>query len=550
MKKINLLCLFFLLSSFAVYAQTINSDTYIVTQEDVYWVYDGGTFTLHNKNTDTDVVFYHLTIADDGFLHVSSETALTINGNLVQGSGSDKLVLRSDEDGTASLLTHGTVSGQSVSEKFLKSGNTHGYTIASPVNGAPHSTFTGHINTYFYNAEDAVWELIDVNSGSMENMRGYWTKFTDDKTLEFKAVLNTGAVSFTDLYRAAVGQGNMGWNFLGNPYPSSILWDEVVDENGGETDFVSITKLNNAVHISNNAGGYLSYVNGAGQSGFNDGVIPAHASFWVQVNKDYYDPNTAPGPVLNAKLEFDNSVRVHENLYEPPPPSKTSHSGVMRLALQRDNYQDEIVVRLRDGATVDFDPAFDAPKMFASASAIPQFFMKLPYDNKLSIYSLPENLALPHLIPLGVKSTAGQSHKIQINLNEFTPYSHIDIHLEDKATGVFADLRLNDTYTYTAISNDEDQRFVLHLGAFTAIDEGESLTALNIYAHHNHIYVAGLDERATLRLFNMLGQEIMHTQLEPGSHIVSTDVPVGYYIVRITGNQKMETQKIFLETIN
>jgi len=553
MKNKYILFLLILLSNFALIGQTINDNTRIKSTGGMFWVYNDGTFTLHNKNSGNAIVFEHLKIADDAFLYVTSQTALTVTGDLIQGSGSDKLVLESDANGTASLITYGNVSGLSKSEKFLEAANPYGYTIASPMQNAPHSTFTGHVNTFFYNATAVSWEPIDMNAGTMEIMRGYWTKFSSDKTLEFSDVLNTGTISFTDLYRTApYGYGNMGWNFLGNPYPSAIDWKEVevLNVNGAitippATPFTDSTKLNYAVYIFDNDGAYLAYVNGVGQTGFNHGIIPAHAGFWVQVNKDYYDPATALDPVQDAKIRLNNSVRVHETLYSG---SKTNHTGIIRLALQRDNYQDEIVVRLIDGATVDFDPNFDAAKMFAESNSTPQFFMQLPGNNKLAINSLPENLELPYLIPLGIKSIANKTHKIQINLNEFT-YNNIDLHLEDKVTGVFADLRLNNTYSYNALSNDENQRFVLHLGALTGLTNNAP-SALQIYAHHNTIYITGLEEHVVFSLFNMLGQEIQRMHLEPGSHVISADVVTGPYIVRITGSRKMETRKIYIETLN
>ncbi len=456
-------------------------------------------------------------------------------------------MLKSDANGTASLITHGTISGLSKSERFLDNINAFGYTIATPVQDALHDIFTGHINTYFYNPLTPGWEAINMSAGSLQIMRGYFTKFDDDKTIEFSDVFNTGDISFTDLYRIApYGSGNMGWNFLGNPYPSAIDWKEVetLNINGGTglKPFTDSTKLNYAVYISDNNGAYFSYVNGIGQTGFDDGIIPANAAFWVQVNKDYHDPNNTHLPIAGAKLHLNNTVRVHENLATG---AKSNSIGIIRLFNQRENQKDEIIVRLLNDASLDFDPAFDAFKMFADGQDVPQFYMTLPNNDKLSINSLPENMALPHLIPLGVKSMANEAHKIYIDLSAFD-YNLIDVHLEDKVTGTFTDMRLHNSYTYNTLGNDENQRFVLHLGALTNIEEEKPFSKLNIYAHHNNIYVTGLNEGVDFCLFNLLGQEIQHNSLEQGSHIISVDVIKGTYIVQITGNHKTENQKVYI----
>lgn len=512
----------------------------------MYWIYNDGTFTLHNKNSESAVVFEHLKMTDDGFLSVTSQTALTITGDFDQGSGSDKMVLKSDANGTASLIIYGTVSGLSKSEKFLDASHVYGYTIASPVQDAQNSTFAGHINTYFYNATVPGWQALNMSSGSLQIMRGYWTKFNGDKTIEFSGMFNTGDISFTDLYRISpYGFGNMGWNFLGNPYPSAIDWNEVIELNGTATNFIAQTKLNNATYVLQNNGAYGAYVGGIGTNGFN-GIIPANTGFWVQVNKDYYDAGAPNLPVDGAKLDLNNSVRVHDNLSSGT--KESNHFGLIRLFVQMEDVDDEVIIRLLNNASLDFDPDFDAFKMFAEGNSIPQIYMRLPNNNQLVINTLPEDITLPHLVPLGIKSTANKAHKIRIDLDNFA-FNQIGIHLEDKVTGAFTDMRSNNSYSYNALSNDEDQRFVLHLGALTGL-ANDAPSALQIYAHNNTVYITGLEEHIVFSLYNMLGQEIQRMHLEPGSHVISADVVTGPYIVRIAGSRKMETKKIYIETLN
>ncbi len=536
----NFLLLFLLFCSYFVVGQTVNSDTYIKNTTGSYWVYNNGTNILNNKNTGAAVIYDHLKIADNGSLNINPQTSVTVSGNLLQGSGNDKIIIKSNASGTASLITLGSVIGKSKAERFLDADNTYGWTISSPVRNATQNIFDGHINTYFYNPLTPGWEAF--SGGTMQIMLGYWTKFNNDVTIGFSDTLNTGNISFNNLYRTGIGTGNFGWNFLGNPYPSAIDWNEVVEINGGETGFKTTTKLNNAVCISNNNGAYNSFVGGIGTNGFN-GIIPANAGFWTQVNVTYYDSGNPDNPIANAKLELKNTVRVHENMASGL--KKTNYSGLIRLFAQRESHKDEIIIRFLNNVTLDFDPAFDAFKMFAEVYNVPQLYMTLPNNDKLSIYSLPEDLSLPHLIPLGVKSMANEAHTFKIDLSAFE-YNLIDVHLEDKVTGTYTDMRLNSSYSYYALSDDENQRFVLHLGALSDVDD-KTPDVYNVYAIHNNIYVAGLTESVALCVFNMLGQQIHSIQLLKGSHILTIDAAPGLYIVRITGSNKMESKKVFLD---
>ncbi len=83
MKKIPFLFHFLFLCSYIALGQVINSDTHIKNEAGSYWVYDKGSFTLNNKNTDAAVTFGHLKISDNGILNVSPQTSVTVIGNLI-----------------------------------------------------------------------------------------------------------------------------------------------------------------------------------------------------------------------------------------------------------------------------------------------------------------------------------------------------------------------------------------------------------------------------------------------------------------------------------
>jgi len=538
MKRKTLLSIFVLLYCSFACAQTISNGWGISTPTDYYWVYSGGTTVLDNQN-DEVLEVPRIKIIDAATLEVTPATALTITESLEQ-TGTGKLLLISDAGGSASLITLGTVSGNSAVERFLDATNTYGWSITTPVTNAEEQVFDGAIATFYYDPLMPGWDIIS-GSGTLEPVRGYWTKFSSDHTVVFEGPVNTGNISYTNLYRIApYGYGNMGWNFLGNPYPSAIDWDEVVEINGN-TDFLTSTKLNQAVYISKHDGAYKSYVGGIGTFGF-EGDIPAKEAFWIQVNKDYYDANNPTDPIDQAELKFNNAARYHDNITQSR--KKSSQGSIIRLFAERDAATDEMIVRLIQGATEAFDPAYDAFKRLSDNPTVPQIYALISNSDKLAINSLPDNIQLPYIIPVGVRSNTLTQMHIRIDLSAFEQHQ-TDVYLEDKAIDIFTDMRLHNTYTYTPLTNDENQRFVLHLGAVAHITESET-APVNIYAYQNKVYVTGIENKALFELYNIMGQCVHSQYISSNPSVVHVDVTRGFYAVRVTGTSGVQSKKVYI----
>jgi len=483
-----------------------------------------------------------------GSLIANTASEITIGGNTIIGSNNG-LILKSDINSTASLIDNGTISGVgSVKvEKFLPTGNVYGWTVASPIASSTPSIFTGHDGTLFYNPLTPGWE--PFTSGTMDIMRGYWTRFSFDKKLEFSGNLNTGDVNFSDLYRTGYAQGNMGWNFIGNPFPSAINWDEVVALASNTTinsSFYETTKLKNQIHVSDTAGGYHAFVDGVGDNGFN-GVVPTNSGFWVQVyagpgnNENIHATNPTAGPIY-----LNNSVRVHQG---SSGSKKSSANNLIRLQLSNGNLSNNTVVRLRAGATFNFDPAYDATKMFSQNANHPQIYSILDNDEKLAINAIPENFSHPVSIPLGFRNKQGTQLSITAN-NLLSMDANISIHLEDMLTNNMHDLRNNNTYTFSSNDTLNEQRFVLHLALINSNIQSETITdnIIDIYAFDKNIYVSHAGKNAILNVFNMMGQEVLSEQLQNNSlNKISTNLQTGLYIIKITNIKGVNSKKVFIQ---
>lgn len=542
--KIILLMLFTgLLFASQAQAQSVqfNNGSHLVNNSGVYWVFDNGNFNLNYGSTADPLVFEKVRITDDASVIVGAQTNLTINDSLNNGPGISKIILKSNATGSASLITHGKVSGRATAEKYLAGTVPSGYTVSSPMKHAPQTLFSSALGIFLYNPLVPGWAAF--TSGEMEIMRGYWTKFPVAHTVVFNDTLNTGTYTYTNLYRISpFGYGNMGWNFLGNPYPSAIDWDDVIALNGGTQNFLTTTKLNSSVHIANSNGSYSSYVAGIGTNGFT-GIIPAYEAFWTQVNKDYYDANNPTLPIAGAQLQLNDNVRVHATLSGG---SKTTPSGIIRMYTQKGQQQDEAILRLADGGTFDFDNTEDALKIMSDQTDAPQIAMVPAGSEMMAINSIPNNPALPVSIPLTVKSSANAVHRLAFDLFAFD-HDQISVHLEDKLKNSLTDLRIQDVYTYSSLVDNDNNRFVLHLGLTTGNNElGQN--EITVYSYDNSIYISNLKEQSTFTLYNMLGQVIYTKIITDNNCKIDFNVARGYYMAHLTGNKTNISQKVLLNS--
>lgn len=494
-----------------------------------------------------DVVVDGATTAEVLDLIIRPNASLTIeSGGELEVAGN--MFIIADENGTGSFIDNGdlTVNGQVFVQKYGPA-ITYGWTVASPMTGMDTVVFNNSEGVYYYDPLIPDWSD-DYSSSDLELMRGYWTKFGSDKVLEFSGGdLHTGSYTFADFYRTVTfGEGNQGWNFIGNPYPSAISWDEVVGlaANGGDyTGFTTATKLNSAVYISDNDGGYLVFNDGAGDTGFEDGIIPPATAFWIQVNRDYgYDDTD---PIAGAELTINNSVRVHpEN-----GGTKAAAANILRLRLENDTHTNETIIRLRDGATYAFDPAFDAVKMFSNNPAHPQIYSLIDNDEKLAINAIPEDIDQAAVIRLGYINKQGSSLSITAgNLASFD--SNVSIYLEDKFYNHMHDLTAENTYSFTSNGTQDDKRFLLHFVAETMTagsNADNNLLESTLYIYDNTLYINNVEDKATLSVYNLMGQEVLNVSVNAGQSTQDLNLPAAYYLVKLQGRNNFITEKVLVK---
>ncbi len=466
-----------------------------------------GTITV-----DADIECADLTINTGAVVSVDPGNVLTVTGTLTNSAGTGGLLFQSDATGTGMLMNNST-GVQATFEQYLVKDQWHymGLPVVNinDANDVYHACYLYTIREDSVNWYDTTW--VNLSAGDhMDALRGYATIYTrlgaNDTTITFSGTLNTGTVDtvfYSQMY---------GWNFISNPYPTTLDWDA----SGGK----STTNTNNAIYLWNpTLEAYGSYVNGASTNG-QTRYIPPMQGFFIQVNQ------------VNSSLSFNDNAKVAQKVAF----KNATVEPQIRLAVTDDdmNY-DEMLLRVKNNSTTEFDSNYDAAKFKALRSKQPLIW-SVVNDKEYSINSIPE-ITENSLIPIEVLVKTSGVQKLV--LKELTNYEYsYPIVLLDEHGNLLKDLQQED-YSFSA---DAGETVTLNLAFKVAtVDLKENAGAeFSVFSQGKNLVINDLKNiPSTVNVVNMNGQVIFNED-------VSSDcitIPIsqqGIYIVTV-GNKNQES---------
>ncbi len=367
--------------------------------------------------------------------------------------------------GTSSCTFVSTITGDVVAQRYIDAGATNWRFLTTPVTtgmtlgdwndnfitsgfGGSDDPNFGWTSIYFYD------ETIggDKNQGFVEATHvnnpidvgeGVWVWCGDSLggtnpfTIDLVNPANTGPINLPVSYTASGGATEDGWNMVGNPYFSTIDWDDA--------DWVK-TAINDAVYIWDpDLEQFASYIAGVGSNG-GSRYIASSQAFWVQAN--------GAGPVLTAN---EGVKAANDQGFK----SNQTFNGV-RIQIAGAGYQDETVIRAQTGATDNFDGGLDAYKVYsASYNNVPGIMSVMGNDVNYSINSIDE-VTNDVVIPIRAYVLASGNYHLN-----FTLEGEIGscLFIEDVVTGDMIDLYVDSTYSFNILDTTWAPRFYLHIGA-------------------------------------------------------------------------------------
>ena len=379
---------------------------------------------------------------------------------------------------------------------------------------------------------DKGWVSPNALTDAMTAGRGYTVNTSANQVVGIAGLLNNGNVTIP------VSMGNaasLGYNLVGNPYPSPIKWSLVK---------ALSPNVNDAIYQNMATGQYTgswaSYVSGVGVNGATDNIAVMQGFFVIA--------NAA------GNLNFANSTRV--TTYSNPnsfrteddkvtDKNATKNNGLLRLAMTNSaNKTDETVIYFTDKATQNFDSQYDAYKFQLNGGNFSNIYTTND-KNLFAINALP-NLTDDLVVPIVVQSWNGGVQKIAMTekLN-FT--REVQVFLKDNSTNTLHDFSKG-TFEFTATSGIIANRFeIVFKPQFTTAElQGDNL---NVYPNPSSEVLnisIGDDYKGelTLRLTDVSGREVWTAQAKKISKIYENSVNLsnlasGTYLLEVSGAKKM-----------
>jgi hypothetical protein len=293
------------------------------------------------------------------------------------------------------------------------------------------------------------------------------------------------------------------YDLVGNPYPSGLELSDIV---WGTNTMQSV---------------YLWL----GCSGDYFEWTPAMGSQPIGVNQGFFVRTTGAG----GSIEFNDAERVHGGLGL----TKSAVSNLLTLRASGNDLSDLLNVRFMDDMTAGIDLNGDAYKLFSETEGLPQIYTLAGAD-KLAINALPAT----NMVPMGF--TANGSGTYTIDAIETSDFANVV--LEDMENGVQTDL-LTSSYSFNYTTGVHN--FRIHFTPLGTIDNLADNITISAENHNIYVNVPG-SVRGDIAVYNMMGQEVVRVDMNPGLNTIPMQDVNTYYIVKVISDAAAKTGKVFI----
>ena len=461
---------------------------------------------------------------------VNAGAAMTISsGKTVTINGEFKLESKDGKD--ASFIDNGTytVNGNIVVKRYISQDQWH--YITPPVSGDTAGIFMG-LYLKYWDEGDTTWHYVTNPGDPLLAGKGYasWSSSgsTGNTIIEYYGTPNTGDYSPT--LSLSGDPADYGWNLIGNAYPSAFDWDDA-----------SLTKTNidNTIYFYDGANhNYITY-NGTTHVGTGGATqyVPGQQGFFVHASD------------VNPALTITQTSRTHSTQQFLNGGAYRTDE-LLRVYVQGNGYQDEMIVMFNDDATNDFDSRYDAYKLKGADDA-PQLYSY--GDGEIYTMNVQPFDGPIETIPVGFEAgTTGTFTMWVSGIGNFP--EDMNISLEDTKTGDLIDLRTDSVYTFSAAYYGNPQRFILYFdGTAVGVDQkdvpdNDVMVYVDSRGRINVKQMSGERLEGTLRIYDMLGREKASFKLNGQAwQQFKTNLAAGSYIVRMSDKYRTVTKKVFIK---
>lgn len=493
---------------------------------------DGATL-----NVDVSKTLKSVTVAAGGRLTLSAGAISTTNGIILQNTASETASFvdnRTDE--SPSVIT-GTV------EQAITETNRNWY-VSVPISGKTASDITlSGAKIVQRNEGQSKWD--DVPSGTeLTPGVGYIAvaSATGGNTIwSLAGNLKSGKV---EVGVTRSGTSSAGFNLLGNPYPSYLNWEQVLNLNTTNTTLLqgsiwyrtatyndTQSKFDYTFNTYNSAGRIATPTS-------TTGYIPPMQAFWVRANSA-------------GTVTFTNAMRSHgdgaSNKLKAP---SINAQKIIRLQVSNASTTDEAVIYFDENAQNAFDK-YDTEKMFNNMAAKPEIFTRVGSE-KLVINGL-NSIQYDTEIPLGFVS--GQATDFKISRTEMSNFeAGTLIILKDKMNPA-SEFELSEGTSYnfssdvTSASTDRFSILFRAQGVTTSLNNFANINAQIFVNAQNKITIIA-PEKCNYAIYNAMGQLIengmLNSKLITLPITIGTKLSSGVYFINLSDNGQKVIQKVVI----
>lgn len=506
--------------------------------------------TLSSTQT---IITNNLTINSGKIFKIETAKNLSVTGVIKNYGGNAGFILESNLSGTASLI-HNNINVPATVQRYISGNAEDWHFLASPVSNqaiassswVPAGTYengTGY-DLYVFDEPTPCWvyqlNTSPTSTGENPNWptvhpsanfvpgRGYlYSVQASNSTNQFAGNLNNGAVSYAVTKNSTTDPLLIGFNLIGNPYPSSIDWkassgwtrSNLLNSGGGYDMWI----WNPA---TNNYGVYNSLAS-TGTNGISNFIAPMQG-FFVRADS-------------NANIDMTNDIRVHTDAGKwfktvNNKNYKNTENIKVKISSQSGLGSDEVLLQF--GASSN---QAGAAKLYSAIKTAPSAYLTTG-EGELTVRYLT-NTTNNSIVPLAFKPGSDGNYTVSI---DFDSGNYDFIVLEDTKTKNKHDLKDKPTYDFKATVKDAFDRFLLH---FDEVPIENNKLPIRIYYNENEIVfdVSLIPQDTDVKIFDTLGRKILENKIRGKTiHYLPFNNKSQVFIVKAFSNGLSFISKIFV----
>ena len=510
-----------------------------------------GNVTVDNANGLTlsaNTTLNGTCVIDGGYLQIPVNKALTTSG-ILNNVGYSGLVIKSDVNGSGSLLTADTVSGRV--ERYVE-GSVAGYVhyASSPIkNGKGGMIYEAtDFVTYQYNHVTQAWNRYWATpTNPLAVARGYYIAPTATRALVFSGEMNTGTIDYDITGHTSNGSGR--WIFVGNPYPAAISKDVFLADN-----FTANSRINNKILFWDD--------DGTGGSGYSTSDYAECTTVGCIAGDQGNTPtgNIASGQgfMVDAQLgstivRFSNNMKVTTNDQFFIPDVNQIQKFYLNVMDTAGNFNQILLAYFADASDA-YDEAYDSRK--TKGNKYLALYSLINADtNEYSIQSRSPFMK-SDTVAIGLDANLGGLYTFEFDrLENFN--NLVAVYLVDKVTGTTTNLFDTKTYSFTNDKAIIKDRFYLVFNDMSVVSapdkqisdpENSDISIKYGVSKGGNVLFVNLPEsfasNALISIYDMQGKEISVTKISRKSNSFPVSLVHGVYLIKIQAGNEVYTEKI------